>query len=69
MSESFETKFREELYKKFDICKRVLIPKEAYYTMIEDLKTAAKPGGSKKQTRVLSLIKVSIKKSLWTKIF
>ena len=47
MSESFETKFREELYKKFDICKRVLIPKEAYYTMIEDLKTAAKPGGSK----------------------
>ena len=36
-----------KLYKKFDICKRVLIPKEAYYTMIEDLKTAAKPGGSK----------------------
>ena len=43
MAESYEDKFRTELYKNYE----VLIPKDAYFTMLEDLKTAAADTGTK----------------------
>ena len=41
MAESYEDEFKTELYKKYEVCRKVLIPKDAYFTMLEDLKTAA----------------------------
>ena len=47
MAESYEDKFKAELYKRYNQCKKVLIPKDEYFTMIEELKAAAVPGGKK----------------------
>ena len=47
MAESYEDKFKTELYKKYEVCRKVLIPKDAYFTMLEDLKTAAADTGTK----------------------
>ena len=44
MAESYEDKFKTELYKKYEVCKKVLIPK---YAMLEDLKTAPGDTGPK----------------------
>ena len=41
MAESYEDKFKTE------VCRKVLIPKDAYFTMLEDLKTAAADTGTK----------------------
>ena len=49
MAESYEDKFKTELYKKYEVCRKVLIPKDAYFTMLEDLKTAAADTGTKKK--------------------
>ena len=37
---SFEEKFKQDLYKKYEICKRNLLPKDEYNKTIEDLKAA-----------------------------
>ena len=47
MAESYEDKFKTELYKKYEVCRKVLIPKDAYFTMLEDLKTVAADTGTK----------------------
>ena len=41
MAEFYEDKFKTELYKKYEVCRKELIQKDAYFTMLEDLKTAA----------------------------
>ena len=41
MDDSHEEKFRRELYKKYDACKKILIPKDGYYSTIEVVKSAA----------------------------
>ena len=47
MAESYQDKFKTELYKKYEVCRKVLILKDAYFTMLEDLKTAAADTGTK----------------------
>ena len=47
MAESYEDKFKTELYKKYEVCRKVLIPNDAYFTMLEYLKTAAPDTGTK----------------------
>ena len=37
MAESYEDKFKTELYKKYEVCRKVLIPKDAYFTILDDL--------------------------------
>ena len=54
MAESYEDKFKAELYKRYNHCKKVLIPKDEYFTMIEELKAAAIPGGQKIEVTVTS---------------
>ena len=46
MAESYEDKFKTELYKKYEVCRKVLIPK---YVMLEGLKTA--PGDTRPKNR------------------
>ena len=41
MDDSYEEKFRRELYQKYDACKKILIPKDGYYSTIEVVKSAA----------------------------
>ncbi|XP_068200645.1 KRAB-A domain-containing protein 2-like [Palaemon carinicauda] len=40
MSESIELKFREELFSRYEKCSKYLIPKDAYFQMIEDIHRA-----------------------------
>ena len=47
MAESYEDKFKIELNKKYEVFRKVLIPKYAYFAMLEDLKTAAADTGTK----------------------
>ena len=47
MAESYEDTFKTELYKKYEVCRKVLIPKDAYFAMLEYLKTAAADTGTK----------------------
>uniref|UniRef100_H2YWF5 Integrase catalytic domain-containing protein n=1 Tax=Ciona savignyi TaxID=51511 RepID=H2YWF5_CIOSA len=47
MVDIIKDKFRLKLYQKYEICKKVLIPKNEYYKMIEDLKAASAYGGTK----------------------
>ena len=47
MAESYKDQFKIELYKNYEVCRKVLIPKDAYFTMLEDLKTAAADTGTK----------------------
>jgi hypothetical protein len=44
---SLENKFKVELYKKYEKCSKVLIPKEKYIETIEAVKTAAAKGASR----------------------
>ena len=37
MAESYEDKFKTELCKKYGLCRKVLIPKDAYIKMLEDI--------------------------------
>ena len=46
-AESYEDEFKTELYKKCEVCRKVLIPKDAYFAMLEGLKTAAVDTGTK----------------------
>ena len=41
MDDSYEQRFLRELYKKYEICKKILMPKEEYYSTLEDMKSAA----------------------------
>ncbi|XP_068241013.1 KRAB-A domain-containing protein 2-like [Palaemon carinicauda] len=41
MSESIELKFREELLSRYEKCSKYLIPKDAYFQMIEDIHRAS----------------------------
>ena len=41
MAESYEDKFKTELCKRYEVCRKVLIPKDPYVKMLEDIKTAA----------------------------
>ncbi|KAK6175269.1 hypothetical protein SNE40_013766 [Patella caerulea] len=47
MAESYENQFNAELFKKYEICKKILIPKEVYFTMIENIEAAAGAGGQR----------------------
>jgi len=47
MTEPIEEKFKTELYKKYKECKKVLIPKEQYFKIIQEVKTAAESITSK----------------------
>ena len=47
MAESHEDKFKTELCKKYEVCRKVLIQKDAYVKMLEDIKTAAADTGTK----------------------
>ena len=46
-AESYEDEFKAKLYKKGEVCRKVLIPKDAYFTMLEDFKTVAADTGTK----------------------
>ena len=50
MAESYEDKFKTDLYKKYEVCRKVLIPKDAYFTMLEDHNTAAADIGTNVDT-------------------
>ena len=54
MAESYEDKFKAELYKRYNHCKEVLIPKDVYFTMIEELKAASVPGGKEIEVTITS---------------
>ncbi|XP_068234280.1 KRAB-A domain-containing protein 2-like [Palaemon carinicauda] len=41
MSESIELKFREELFSRYEKCSKYLIPKDAYFQMIENIHRAS----------------------------
>ena len=47
MAESYEDILKTQLYKKYEVCRRLLIPKDVYFTVLEDLKTAAADCGTK----------------------
>ena len=47
MAGSYEDKFKTELCKKYEVCRKEVIPKDAYFKMLEDLKTAAADTGTK----------------------
>ena len=49
MADNFEDKFKAELFKKYKACEKVLIPKEQYFSMIDQLKAVANT--SKKKSR------------------
>ena len=38
MESSIEEKFKIEMYKKYETSKKVFIPKDQYFSMIEELK-------------------------------
>ncbi|XP_064606191.1 KRAB-A domain-containing protein 2-like [Liolophura sinensis] len=60
MAESYENQFTEALYKKYEVCEKVLIPKKTYFTMIEDLKGAARAVGTKNRHGYYLLSKFEI---------
>ena len=39
--DNYEVQFKEDLYKRFQICQKHLIPKVKYFNIIEQLKLAA----------------------------
>ena len=41
MADSYEEKYKRELYKKYEICNKIMIPKDEYYSTIEDVKSCA----------------------------
>ena len=45
--DNYEVQFKEELYKRFQICQKHLIPKVEYFNAIEQLKLAATDESSK----------------------
>jgi len=40
-SDSMEDVFRQELFKRYEVCQKYLIPKTEYYRIIESLKSAS----------------------------
>jgi len=45
--ENPEVLFREELHKKYQSCQKYLIPRDKYYSYIDELKRAATKGETK----------------------
>ena len=45
--DNYEVQFKEELYKRFQICRKHLIPKVEHFNTIEQLKLAATDESSK----------------------
>ena len=55
-----ENKFRSELYKKYEECKKILIPKEQYFNMIEDIREAALTTSSKSRREYYLILSYEI---------
>ena len=49
--DNYDVQFEEELYKRFQICQKHLIPKMEYFITIEQLKLAATDESSKPRHR------------------
>jgi len=47
MADTYELKFREDLFKKYNTCKKYLIPKDIYLDTIEQCKVAARDASAK----------------------
>ncbi|XP_068224797.1 KRAB-A domain-containing protein 2-like [Palaemon carinicauda] len=47
MSESIELRFREEVLSRYEKCSKYLIPKDAYFQMIEDIRRASERKNTK----------------------
>ena len=45
--DNYEVQFKEELYRRFQICQKLIIPKVEYFNTIEQLKLAATDESSK----------------------
>ena len=55
--DNYELQFKEELYKRFQICQKHIIPKVEYFNTIEQLKLAATNESSKSRHRYYILSK------------
>ncbi|XP_068247605.1 KRAB-A domain-containing protein 2-like [Palaemon carinicauda] len=60
MSESIELKFREELLSRYEKCSKYLIPKDAYFKMIEDLRRASERKNTKSRHKYYLLSKYEV---------
>ena len=55
--DNYEVQFKEELYERFQICQKHIIPKVKYFNTIEQLKLAATDESSKSRHRYYILSK------------
>ena len=55
--DNYEVQFKEELYKRFQMCQKHLIPEVEYFSTIEQLKLAATDESSKSRHRYYILSK------------
>lgn len=60
MSESIELKFREELYSRYEKCRKYLIPKEEYFQIIEDIRTTSERKNTKSHHQYYLLSKYEV---------
>ncbi|XP_066964221.1 KRAB-A domain-containing protein 2-like [Macrobrachium rosenbergii] len=60
MSESIELKFREELYSRYEKCRKYLIPKEEYFQIIEDIRTTSERKNTKSRHQYYLLSKYEV---------
>ena len=60
MSESIELKFREELYSRYEKCRKYLIPKEEYFQIIEDIRTTSERKNTKSRHQYYFLSKYEV---------
>ncbi|XP_068220838.1 KRAB-A domain-containing protein 2-like [Palaemon carinicauda] len=60
MSESIELKFREDLLSRYEKCSKYLIPKDAYFQMIEDIHRASERKNTKSRHEYYLLSKYEV---------
>ena len=60
MSESIELKFREELFSRYEKCRKYFIPKEEYFQMIEDIRKASERKSTKSRHEYYLLSKYEV---------
>ncbi|XP_068229435.1 KRAB-A domain-containing protein 2-like [Palaemon carinicauda] len=60
MSKSIELKFREELLSKYEKCSKYLIPKDAYFQMIEDIHRGSERKNTKSRHECYLLSKYEV---------